>query len=417
MPLNSMGRGRLLALPWLLTLPKLFALRHMSPMLCSRLSASSSCYYYTVRHTFEQELMDELALAGVASTTVCPGLVRCAESFSELDPTYALQVLPEAEEISADTTAALVRACLASLKLEERAALQAAPRGALAVHSLVPDMFKGSPKPKMAARADRISAAVTDALRARFSAARKPMRKEGAADSSVEPNHRWLLQLLLLEPDRLVASLSRCTPSRLGGSWPNWRRAAGLAPVDIPKSEQLMPSSAYRKLLEAIDLTEIEPSREDRAIDLGACPGGWTQALRRYGCSVVAVDRSVLAPELMRDRRVEFIKGDAFSFTPEPPLPVDLLVSDVIAYPDRVLELLGQWCEGRWARRLIVTMKFQGGVAWDELREAERLAESHGFACRTKHFFNNKNEVTFMLADTRPSMESTAIERRSTRSK
>lgn len=112
---------RRLALPCLLALlPCLLALRHVPPVLAAAAATSSPsrCYYYSVRHTYEQELMDELALAGVDSTTVCPGLVRCAESFPELDPTYALQVLPQAEEVSAESTAALVRECLAALQLD-----------------------------------------------------------------------------------------------------------------------------------------------------------------------------------------------------------------------------------------------------------------------------------------------------------
>ena len=49
---------------------------------------------------------------------------------------------------------------------------------------------------------------------------------------------------------------------------------------------------------------------------------------------------------------------------------------------------------------MVVTMKFRGAVPdWSAVRAAERVAASHGFECRTKHFFNNKNEVTLMLAD------------------
>ena len=30
------------------------------------------------------------------------------------------------------------------------------------------------------------------------------------------------------------------------------------------------------------------------------------------------------------------------------------------------------------------------------ISRAEEVARKHGYACRTKHFFNNKNEVTLM---------------------
>ena len=98
----------------------------------------------------------------------------------------------------------------------------------------------------------------------------------------------------------------------------------------------------------------------------------------------------------MGDAAVAFVQGDAFSYVPDG--PVDWMVSDVVAYPDRIVELLRVWCGARWAARLVVTMKFQGGEpAWDALELAVRSAEERGYHCRAKHAFNNKNELTLML--------------------
>ena len=36
------------------------------------------------------------------------------------------------------------------------------------------------------------------------------------------------------------------------------------------------------------------------------------------------------------------------------------MVSDVIAYPERVTELLQRWGGNNWADRMVLTMKFQG---------------------------------------------------------
>ncbi|KOO21377.1 sam-dependent methyltransferase [Chrysochromulina tobinii] len=97
----------------------------------------------------------------------------------------------------------------------------------------------------------------------------------------------------------------------------------------------------------------------------------------------------------MQDGAVTFVQGDAFSF--EPPTPVDWLVSDVIAYPERVSELLERWCTQRWATQAVVTMKFQGDPDWGALQRAVGVAEKAGYAVRVKHFFSNKNEVTLMM--------------------
>ena len=105
-------------------------------------------------------------------------------------------------------------------------------------------------------------------------------------------------------------------------TWPNWHLPAGLALVDIEQEQRnasiRIPSSAYRKLLEAFWFLgeRPPPSSEFPVVDLGACPGGWTGALRVMGCEVVAVDRSPLDPSLMRDDGVEYCQGDAFRFVP-----------------------------------------------------------------------------------------------------
>jgi 23S rRNA (cytidine2498-2'-O)-methyltransferase len=132
------------------------------------------------------------------------------------------------------------------------------------------------------------------------------------------------------------------------------------------------------------------------------------------GCRVIAVDRSELAPNLMKDRGVEFVKGDAFTFEPPPKKYAEesrWMVSDIIAYPDKIQELLEQWCGGHWASHLVVTVKFQGEMpAWEELDKCIQIAESHGYECRAKHFFNNKHEVTLMA------VERSLVEDTSTRS-
>lgn len=98
----------------------------------------------------------------------------------------------------------------------------------------------------------------------------------------------------------------------------------------------------------------------------------------------------------MQDDQVTFVQGDAFSY--QPSAAVDWMVSDVIAEPSRVPELLGAWCEGRWARRLVVTMKFKGKPDWQQVMRAHEVAKDAQYAMRSKHFFNNKNEITLMLA-------------------
>ena len=98
----------------------------------------------------------------------------------------------------------------------------------------------------------------------------------------------------------------------------------------------------------------------------------------------------------MKDPHVDFVIADAFKFAP--PTPVEWMVSDIVAFPERVPELLERWCSRRWAEDIVVTMKFTGEMPdFDTVDEALRVAAAHGYKSRAKHFFNNKNELEIML--------------------
>lgn len=391
--------------------------------------------YYTCRHTYEPTLIAELATAGIGGAVYAhPGVVYTPGHSGRLsgaalvDPVYALQVVPDVRIVRSESTTGIARAALAILASrgddgqgggawEGSAGWDIVPHGSLAVHALVPDMCKGSPKPKMSARVERVAELVRDGMRKRHRFARPcdgheapaggaPSATSGAPGAASE---RWLLQLLLLEADTLAISLCRCRAmGPIGGCWPNWRRPAGLASEALAPSSSIgaMPSSAYRKLLEALDCMGAALTPGQTVVDLGASPGSWTAALRKHDCAVIAVDRSPLDSALMADPRVTFVEGDAFSFSPLEARPgwpgasVDWLVSDVIAYPERVFPLLQAWCGGRWATEgLIVTMKFKGQEPHlAALSAALDAARALGYAARAKHFFSNKNEVTIMLA-------------------
>ena len=394
--------------------------------------------YYSCRHTYEETLMKEIQRAAALqkkygkqgtfeTSSPAPGIVRVDDAHSILpelyDPVYALQVIPNAVVVSAESIKNLAKAIYQALLEEESSPssssssspeedshhygaaaaaaaaaslvdeLRKAPKGSLATHGLVPGMAKGQRNPIMLQRSQTIAQELHQMLCKGFPAARK------IPNDTYFPFQRWVLQILLMTPNVAIASLAPCHHVGPGQEsccyWPNWYHPLGMAQVDI---KETMPSSAYRKLMEALECLCIRP--QQTCVDLGACPGGWTSVLRRLDCHVIAVDRSKLDPILMKDPMVEFVQGDAFAYSPSS--PVEWMVSDVIAYPERVIELIDRWCGGRWASHMVVTMKFQGETSFDELDHAIQMAASHGYSCRAKHFFNNKNEVTLMIHDTNP---------------
>jgi 23S rRNA (cytidine2498-2'-O)-methyltransferase len=64
-----------------------------------------------------------------------------------------------------------------------------------------------------------------------------------------------------------------------------------------------------------------------------------------------------LRPDLMRAPELTFHRGDAFRFQPDS--PVDWLLCDVIAAPERSIGLLLHWLEKPGAGIFVVTIKFR----------------------------------------------------------
>jgi 23S rRNA (cytidine2498-2'-O)-methyltransferase len=181
----------------------------------------------------------------------------------------------------------------------------------------------------------------------------------------------------LLEPNRLLASPTKTSPFVNGE-------------CSFEEDRAGPPSRAYLKLWEACVRFGAWPAAGERCLDLGAAPGGWTWALAKLGASVIAVDKAPLAPAVAAMPNVTVRQESVFGLAPE---PVDWLFSDVVAYPDRLLDLAMRWIAAGAPRRIVCTLKFQG--ATDHIT-AEAFAAIPGG--RLTHLFHNKHELTFWWA-------------------
>lgn len=166
---------------------------------------------------------------------------------------------------------------------------------------------------------------------------------------------------------------------------------AGLPPI---ASDLEAPARAFAKLVEAQQRLGRSIQRGETCVDLGASPGGWTWVAVQHGASVTAIDRSPLRMDLMRHADVEFVKGDAFAY--EPPQPVDWLLCDVAAFPQRTLELLEQWLGQRWCRNFVVTTKFRSDEGYELLPAYKQLLRTSGYEFQLRRLNANKNEMTSM---------------------
>lgn len=173
--------------------------------------------------------------------------------------------------------------------------------------------------------------------------------------------------------------------------------------IQFEEDHENPPSRAYLKIQESLSLYHSFfgvdfPKEGEKCFEAGACPGGWTWVLRQLGADVLAVDRAELAPSLMADPHVKFMAHDAFTLKPEEVCAsldcqkIDWLLSDVICYPERLLEWIQMWLESGRAKNIICTIKMQGAVNWPLIGEFAAIPNS-----KIVHLNYNKHELTILV--------------------
>jgi 23S rRNA (cytidine2498-2'-O)-methyltransferase len=197
-----------------------------------------------------------------------------------------------------------------------------------------------------------------------------------------------LVQLGMLTVDRgFLSCLSAIDRQRMQG-------ALSILPAGALKirDDKRPPSRAYRKLIEAQAHLGLAIGSGHQCVDLGASPGGWSWVALEQGASVIAVDRAPLRDDLMRHERIRFVQGDGFAFEPEG--VVDWLLCDIIAFPERSIELIEAWVSKKLCRALVVTVKFRGSEDYERLEALKTFLRLPANRCVIRHLSSNKNEVT-----------------------
>lgn len=192
-------------------------------------------------------------------------------------------------------------------------------------------------------------------------------------------------------------------PTQPMGGWTLWSenvilaapRTSSLYPngaMEFQEDREAPPSRAYLKLWEFFTCHGPRPQPGERVIDLGSSPGGWTWVLQGLGCEVISVDKAPLDPAIAALPGVEYREESAFGLDPADIGPVDWLFSDIICYPERLLNLIERWRASGLARNYLVTIKFQGAI---DLEVIEKFAAIPG--SRLLHQYHNKHELTWFL--------------------
>ncbi|MCY7296980.1 23S rRNA (cytidine(2498)-2'-O)-methyltransferase RlmM [Alteromonas sp. a30] len=166
------------------------------------------------------------------------------------------------------------------------------------------------------------------------------------------------------------------------------------------------PSRSSLKLEEAFQVFIPKIKHEDRlrsgmkAVDLGACPGGWTYQLVRRGMFVQAIDNGLIDESLMQTGQVEHFQVDGFVYEPKKK-NVYWLVCDMVEKPMRVSELMADWVAKEWCVEAMFNLKLPMKRRYESLMECldfiREYLKANGcrkFSLRAKHLYHDREEVT-----------------------
>ena len=314
---------------------------------------------------------------------------RWVASDMPLDPAspprlvFSRQCLPDAVEQEAESirqwSEAIQTAVLGPLPETQPWRLHTAP-----LYS-----FEASDMPANASTAGEYRCGlIRDSLRERLKKVRRTLLRSWEDGYEPLSKEHSLVQVVLVAADRGFVSVARAPLAH------SCRTVISPYPLgEIPGAvDKTAPSRAFAKLVEAEKRLGHAITKGETVVDLGASPGSWSFVSLERGASVTAVDRSALRDDLMQHSQLTFIATDAFAFKPDG-VPVDWLLCDVIAAPDRTIALLLQWIRERRMRKFVVTVKFKGQSEYALLdaltNELPSLCSEYGIT----RLCANKNEA------------------------
>lgn len=152
------------------------------------------------------------------------------------------------------------------------------------------------------------------------------------------------------------------------------------------------------KLLEALEVFQIELEPRGVALDLGAAPGGWTRVLRQRGLYVTAVDPGELHPSIRADSGVRHLRLTAEEYLARGPDRYDLTVNDMRMDARDSARLMVNYADYVYAHgQVIMTLKLPERSRRSVIDHARSILESAYSVLGLRQLFHNRSEVTVHL--------------------
>lgn len=169
-------------------------------------------------------------------------------------------------------------------------------------------------------------------------------------------------------------------------------------PQEAPSRSTLKLDEAFLTFISTNEMQE-KVSAGMNAVDLGACPGGWTWQLVKRGMFVQAVDNGLMAESLMETGQVNHFQADGFKYQPKKK-NVEWLVCDMIEQPQKVARLMAQWINKGWCRQAIFNLKLPMKKRFESVSECFDIINSEidaAYLLKAKHLYHDRDEITVYL--------------------
>jgi 23S rRNA (cytidine2498-2'-O)-methyltransferase len=152
------------------------------------------------------------------------------------------------------------------------------------------------------------------------------------------------------------------------------------------------------KLLEALELFQIDLPAHSVALDLGAAPGGWTRILRQRDLYVTAIDPAPLDPRLAGDRRVRYKPLTAQDYLQAEPDQFDLIVNDMRMDARDSARLMVAYARYLYRHgAALMTLKLPESGQRPVLDHALTILRQAYEIAGARQLFHNRSEVTVYL--------------------
>ncbi|MBP2168088.1 23S rRNA (cytidine2498-2'-O)-methyltransferase [Erwinia toletana] len=169
-------------------------------------------------------------------------------------------------------------------------------------------------------------------------------------------------------------------------------------PSDAPSRSTLKLEEAFHVFIPADEWDERLGSGM-YAVDLGACPGGWTYQLVQRSMMVDAIDNGPMAPSLMDTGQVTHHREDGFKYRPTR-TNISWVVCDMVEKPVRVANLMADWLVNGWCREAIFNLKLPMKKRYEEVSQnlamIEEKLKANGINAQihARQLYHDREEVT-----------------------